>query len=248
MNKKQFGIYSQYYDLIYKDKDYSGEIEYVYEKLTNYIHNLNTILEIGTGTGIHAGLLAEKGLTVTGIEISQEMALQAIQKGIECHVHDCSEFNLKRKYDAAISLFHVISYISENEKLVKTFKNVHQHLNPGGVFLFDVWYSPAVYFLKPETRIKRIENKDLKITRIAEPTIDYNKNVIDVNYEIIIEEIENNKITKIHETHTMRHFSLPELNLLAMNTRFQILEAEEWMTRDKPSEKTWGICLILRKE
>ncbi len=248
MTNRHFDIYSRYYNLLYQDKNYQGEAEYVYDKLKNYIPNLQLILELGTGTGNHAALLQKKGLQVTGIELSDEMAKLAKEKGIECYVNDCSEFSLDKKYDAVISLFHVISYITENDKIIKTFQNVYSHLQPGGIFLFDVWYLPAVYNFKPETRIKRIENEELKITRLAEPVIHYKKNVVDVNYEVIIEEKQNGKITRINETHPMRYFSLPEIQLLASSTGFEIIETEEWMTGKEPTEKTWGVCFILRRK
>jgi SAM-dependent methyltransferase len=245
---RNFDFYSKYYNLLYKEKDYAGESDYVFAKLMSYLPNLNSILELGTGTGTHANLLQKKGLQLTGIELSEEMAMQAKDKGIECHVSDCSEFRLNKKFDAAISLFHVISYITENDKLIKTFKNVYDHLESGGIFLFDVWYSPAVYNLKPVTRIKRIENGELKITRLAEPLLHYNKNIVDVNYEVIIEEKENGKITRFNETHPMRHFSFPEIQLLASLSGFGIVGSEEWMTGKQPSENTWGVCFTLIKD
>ncbi len=245
--KEYFNLYSRYYNLLYRDKDYEGEVEYVYNKMKKYSPNINRILEIGTGTGIHADLLQKKGVHVTGVELSEDMAQQSREKGIKCYVNDCSEFSLNKKFDAVISLFHVISYVTKNEKLIKTFQNVYNHLNPGGIFLFDVWYSPAVYNLKPETRIKRIENEVIKVTRLAEPVLHFNRNIVDVDYEVIIEEKQNGKITRINETHPMRHFSLPEIQLLASLSGFEIVETEEWMTGKEPSENTWGVCFILRK-
>jgi len=248
MNKKHFDLYSRYYNLIYKDKDYAGEAEYVFKKLKNCHSGIKNILEIGMGTGKHADLLIKKGLQVTGIELSEEMAFQIREKGIECYVNDSSVFKLDKKFDAAISLFHVISYITENDKIIKTFQNVYDHLNSNGVFLFDVWYAPAVYHLKPETRIKRIENEAIKVTRLAEPVMQYNRNIVDVNYELIIEEKQNEKIIRINETHPMRYFSMPEIQLFASFTGFKVLESEEWMTGKEPSESTWGVCFILKKK
>lgn len=243
-----FEIYSNYYDLLYNDKDYEGESSYVINKLRYFNPEVKQVLELGMGTGIHANILKKKGLELTGVEISEKMASLARQKGLVCYLNDCSDFNLDKKFDAAISLFHVISYITENEKLIKTFNNVYNHLNPDGIFIFDVWYTPAVYYLKPEVKIKRVENDSIKITRIAEPTILYNKNIVEVNYEVIIEEVKNKNVTRIKETHPMRHFSLPELHLLASNSKFKILEAKEWISNYEPSERTWGICLTLKRD
>ena len=45
----------------------------------------------------------------------------------------------------------------------------------------------------------------------------------------------------------MRHFSTPEIKLLAYTTGFELLHAEEYLTKAAPSEKTWGVCYILKK-
>ncbi len=62
MDKNHFLEYSRYYDLMYKDKDYLGEVNYVYSKLVNLLPNITNILEIGTGTGIHASMLKKNSL------------------------------------------------------------------------------------------------------------------------------------------------------------------------------------------
>ncbi|GAB6282469.1 MAG: class I SAM-dependent methyltransferase [Ignavibacterium sp.] len=247
MRNNNFANYSIYYNLLYKDKDYEAETEYVYKKIKNYLPNIAEILELGMGTGTHAHLLQKKGIKVIGIELSTSMAQQARDKGLECYVNDCSEFKLNEKFGAIISLFHVISYITDNDRLCKTFNNVFEHLKPGGIFLFDVWYSPAVYNLKPVTRIKRIENNEFKLTRLAEPVINYNENIVDVNYEVIIENKKDGIVTNFNEVHPMRHFSMPEINLIANFNGFEVLETVEWMTDNKPSENTWGVCFLLKR-
>jgi SAM-dependent methyltransferase len=68
-----FADYARYYDLLYRDKDYAAEAEYVAGLIRKFHPSARSILELGSGTGIHASLLAEKGITVHGIERSPEM-------------------------------------------------------------------------------------------------------------------------------------------------------------------------------
>ena len=49
------------------------------------------------------------------------------------------------------------------------------------------------------------------------------------------------------ELHQMRYFSIPELEYIAENTGFQMLEAEEFLTGSKPSFNTWGVLIIFKK-
>ena len=48
-----FDNYSQYYNLIYKDKDYETEVDYTHRLLTRF-NSGKKLLELGCGTGIHA--------------------------------------------------------------------------------------------------------------------------------------------------------------------------------------------------
>jgi SAM-dependent methyltransferase len=127
------------------------------------------------------------------------------------------------------------------------FANAAHHLKPGGLFLFDVWYSPAVAAQRPELRVKRLQSEDLAITRIAEPTLHPNANRVDVHYTVMAQELGSSTLHTFEETHPMRHFSLPELDLLTEGAGFERLTAEEWLSGAPPSENTWGVCLVLLK-
>lgn len=71
---KVFGSYSNYYDLIYKDKDYSAEVYFIDSVIKKYAKgSVKTIFDLGCGTGSHAFLLAEKGYNVTGVDMSEDM-------------------------------------------------------------------------------------------------------------------------------------------------------------------------------
>ena len=131
--------------------------------------------------------------------------------------------------------------------LVSCFETTCRHLINGGLFLFDVWYSPAVYFQKPETRIKRLSTEQATITRLAEPLMHYNRNVVDVNYEIIVKNRNTGDTEVITEVHPMRHFSIPEIELLANKTGFSLIRAEEFGTGEEPGPNTWGVCFVLQK-
>ena len=243
-----FDAYSAYYDLFYHDKDYIAEVDYIDKLLTRYGNKVHEILEFGSGTGIHGKLLAQSGYKVTGIELSQQMVDRAKEiKGFSSRQGDIRNVNLGRTFDAVISLFHVMSYQVTNTDIQATLSNAAAHLLPGGLFVFDFWYSPAVYAQKPEVRVKRQEDDRIKITRIAEPSIYPNENRVDVHYTIHAQEASTGEYHVFEEVHPMRHFSLPEIDLLAATTGFEKIGEEAFLTGETPGEDTWGVCVILRK-
>jgi hypothetical protein len=56
--------YAAYYDLIYRDKDYAAEAEYVARLIRSSVPASRAILELGSGTGRHGRLLAAMGFDV----------------------------------------------------------------------------------------------------------------------------------------------------------------------------------------
>jgi len=245
-----FNQYSRYYDLLYKDKDYKCEANYVIESLKKYDIKIKTILDLGCGSGGHAKFLSEEGIQITGIERSKDMVIEAKAKRIpnfNSIVGDISDFNLNQNFDAVISIFHVISYLTENKQLINCFNLVNKHLKSNGLFLFDFWFTPAVLTLKPETRIKRLEDEKNSIIRIAESICHHETNIVDVNFEIHVCDKETNELQILNEKHPMRHFSLQEIDLLAKMTGFEIVNCEEFLTKNKPNDKTWGVCVVLKK-
>jgi len=244
-----FDAYSGYYDLLYQDKDYVAEIAYIEKLLKRHGDNIHELLEFGSGTGIHGSLLAEAGFRVTGIELSQEMVNRAtFTDGFSSRQGDIRSLNLNRSFDAVISLFHVMSYQVTNPDIQTTLSNAAGHLLPGGLFIFDFWYSPAVYTQNPVVRVKRMESDKLNITRIAEPKMYPNENRIDVKYTVYAQESLSKECQVFEEVHPMRHFSLPEIDLLADQAGFQKVAAEEFITGAVPGENTWGVCVVLCKK
>lgn len=243
-----FNIYSHYYDLLYLDKDYVAEASYIQNLLTHQGIAHGSLLEFGSGTGKHGCLLANRGYTVHGIERSLEMVSQAKQiDGFTFEQGDICTAQMGKYFDAVLSLFHVISYQITNFNLNAVFTRAKEHLKPGGIFIFDFWYSPAVYSQCPSVRVKRMNDKQVEIIRLAEPVIYPNENRVDVNYTIFARDLINETVQTITEIHPMRHFSLPEIDLLASINGFERINAEEFLSGKPISEKTWGVCVTLKR-
>ena len=243
-----FSAYSQYYDLLYRDKNYVDEAGYIQVLLARYGITHGSLLELGSGTGKHGCLLAELGFSVHGIERSGEMVARATQgAGFTCQQGDIRVVQMSRTYDVVLSLFHVISYQTTNADVKAVFARAAEHLQPGGLFVFDFWYSPAVYAQQPAVRVKRMADDRVEVTRIAEPLSYPNENRVDVNYTIYVCDIASDSIQTLSERHPMRHFSLPEIDLLAEASGFTRVNAEEFLTGEPAGDGTWGVCVTLKR-
>ncbi len=248
-----FEKYARYYNLLYCDKDYAAEANYVARLIRRFHPGVESILELGSGTGIHASHLAEMRFSVHGIERSPEMLArsQALAERNESgplsfSYGDIREIRLNSRFDAAIALFHVISYQRSNEDVTAAFTTARHHLNPGGVFVFDVWYGPAVLTERPTVRVKRMSDDFTEIVRIAEPVLHPNDNLVDVNYQIYVRDIATNELSEIKETHVMRYFFWPEITLFATQAGFRCIHSEEWLSGRTIGCDTWGACFVLQ--
>lgn len=253
---KVFDEYSDYYDMLYKDKDYASEASFIDTIIKRYCPTAKSVLNLGCGTGNHDFLLAKKGYDITGIDSSESNIKKAISKLsyldesgslLGFHHGDIRTYRANKTYDVVISLFHVMSYQVTNGDLKSAFETAKIHLNKGGLFIFDCWYGPAVLTERPETRIKRVENKDTRIIRIAEPEIFPNENNVHVKYHVLIMDKVTNKVSEVRETHPMRYLFKPEIDELASVSGLNIVECAEWMTYNPLGLNTWKAYFVATK-
>jgi len=251
-----FNAYSQYYDLLYKDKNYFDETEYVNALIQEYCTETTHILELGCGTGIHAIELAKRGYTIHGIDISETMLKLAIEKQLQCDPEvseklsfqksDIKTFESHQKFETIISLFHVISYMTTNEDLNQTFKTVKDHLKPNGVFIFDCWHGPGVLSDPPSERTKKFENEIVSIQRNSKPNHISENNTVDVNFDIFIKNKQSNESIVLHELHSMRYLFLDEVTTIANSNGLALTHAEEWLTKKALSQNSWNACYVCK--
>ncbi|MBB3204275.1 SAM-dependent methyltransferase [Rhodopirellula rubra] len=257
---KPFDLSSQYYDLLYHDKDYEGEATYIASLLERHGCRAEagetppSLLELGCGTGAHAEILCRQGYDIVGVDQSQEMLDQANRRftqladlQFECHQGDARSFRVDRQFDAVISLFHVASYQTTDKDVAGFFQTASAHLKPGGIFAFDLWYGPAVLTQLPTTRIKRVNDDNIEVVRIAEPTLLERQNLVEVAYTIFVTNRATGVIGRIQEKHRMRYYFEPEIKMLANAAGLHIANEEEWLSKKEPSVDSWGVAFVCRK-
>ncbi len=245
---KVFDAYAAYYNMLYQDKDYKQEAKYIASLMGKNDITDGSILELGSGTGKHAEEFAKMGFSVHGVDLSPEMVREANQRGnndfvnqLYFEIGDVRSFKIDKKFDAVISLFHVISYQLKNEDILAVFNTAAKHLKPNGVFIFDFWYGPGVLTDPPVVRLKRIENEEIEVLRIAEPVMHPNENVVDVNYCVQVKQKESGEVTELNEIHKMRYLFIPEI-LQFCNSLFTLKTNYAWMEVNTPNFTDW-LCV-----
>jgi SAM-dependent methyltransferase len=251
-----FDLYAAYYDLLYHDKDYSGETAYLVTLIGEAAPHARSVLELGCGTGGHALQFAELGFQVHGIDLSDSMVARArlrcaaaaepVAARLAFEVGDVRSFRAGRTFDAVVSLFHVMSYQTGNEDQAAAFATARGHLDTGGVFVFDFWYGPAVLTDRPRHVIKEVADERVEVRRETTPTMHVNSNRVDVRFDVDIASRSGDATRRLSEIHRMRYLFLPEIEQRLHDAGFALLSAQAWMTRQPLDDRSWYGCVVAR--
>jgi len=250
---KIFDGYAKLYDLFYQHKDYEAEISFIQKIINQHRETaLKNILDLGCGTGGHALPLADLGYQITGVDISGRMIEQAQKKASESNLPvdfllgDIRSIDLQKTFDAVISMFAVMGYQTSNDDFYAALRVARKHLTPGGLFVFDTWFGPAVLHERPETRVREIADGKERVIRIASPELDPLANIITVNYTIL-RLMESRVVDEIRESHPMRFFFAPEVAFFAQHADFKVETICPFLNADRiPDDRDWNVTWVLR--
>lgn len=244
-NMEVFQDYAYYYNSFYKDKDYKAEAGIIDKLLKKYDGQVKKIINLGCGTGRHDIELSKLGYNCKGIDMSPLMIDIAKRNSdiegcfIDFEVADIRDYTDGKMYDAVISVFHVMSYQNKNEDILNAFRTARKLLDAGGIFLFDAWYGPGVLSDKPCVKVKEVEDQEYTLIRIATPTMHDKENLVDVNYKVLIISKETGIAKTISETHIMRYFFRPELELLLQEAGFELIQNLDCKTLGDTDYNSW---------
>lgn len=132
------------YDRLTNDVDYSAVVDFYGEILRKEGLHPRTAVDLACGTGSVSVLLAKQGMSVTGVDMSEEMLTVACEKAWELEnppLFVCQKLQalrLPRGVDLAVCALDSLDYITDPADCQKAIRRVYRALNPGGVFIFDV--------------------------------------------------------------------------------------------------------------
>ncbi len=140
---EEYSALASVYDEFMDDIDYEKWSDFIEELLKAHNIENGLVLDLGCGTGRLTELLSGKGYDMTGVDGSQEMLQQAIQKrdvskkDILYLNQDMRDFELYGTMRAIVSTCDCINYITDINELEGVFGLVNNYLDPKGIFIFD---------------------------------------------------------------------------------------------------------------
>jgi len=248
-----YGKYARYYDLFNEGKGYPKEASFI-EKILKK-HGCRKIIDVGCGTGRHAILLAKKGYTMFGVDISKEMLKIARENAerenvqIDFRTADMRRLNFRAKFDAVLCLFETILYNTTNEEIFLTIRSFNRTLRGGGILIIefrsflDAWGEGW----KKEVKLKR-KIGERKCAGTYKLKYNFFDQTVDRSARYIISERGRKKVLNIRRAPIRKLFP-QEIRAYLEFLGFKILNfygGFDLKLKNKPP-KDWTVVVVAKK-
>ena len=216
-----FSTIAEFYDRI-NGSAYKPYADFVENAFSKSKVPVKEVLDLGCGTGGICALLADKGFDMIGLDISTDMLMLAREKNFEKNTlllcQDMRSFVLYGTVQAAYSSFDCLNYITTHKDLCKVFVLLHNYIEPGGIFVFDVNTEYRYEnILDGRSYVYEID-EDMAIWRSA-----YDSETKTCNFDIdIFAETGKNKYSRTGETQVQKFHS--EEDVIAAAAGFELVE------------------------
>lgn len=186
----------------------------------------STLLDLACGDGRFAVIMAQRGLQMTGVDLSPQMLRFARERAEEAGVEvtflqqDMRYLSVQEKFDLVTCWFDSLNYLLEYEDLVRTFSSVHRALSPGGLFIFDMntIYGLAVHWQRHPAGV---EQDTEELFEIHCPDYDFEKNVATLKITGFRKEGESWQ--RIEEVHRERGYTLEQIRGALEQANLEVL-------------------------
>ena len=174
---------SPYYHQLYFTRD-ENEAGAFINLLIDHLNppNMSEMLDVACGKGRHSFQLADKGFTVTGIDLSEDSIREAKKNesnNLEFFVHDMRLPFRINYFDYAFNFFTSFGYFKTRREHDNAIRTIAQSLKPDSIFVMDylnVHFAEDHLIHKSE---KQVEDINYFITKWFDETHFYKKIVVE---------------------------------------------------------------------
>jgi len=220
-------FFARFYDVLYA-KLRVGEDDHFY--LRKIAESKGPVLELGVGTGRFFIDALNSGADIYGIDVSPEM-IHVLKKKLEkkdhhrVQVQDARVLDLGMKFDLILGPFRVLSHVIETSDQLSLLNQVNKHLNPDGIFIFDLYVPNLSMLLKGINNLTDFDSeyeKGKKLKRIVNMHADLINQISHVNMKLIWDE--NNEEVQKDWNFKMRYFFRFELEHLIKRSNLELIQ------------------------
>lgn len=138
--------FAEYYDILTENVDYKSRMDEINSLFQKYSDNTDEkiLLDLACGTGSMSEEAEKLGYDVIGVDCSEEMLFEAVNKKYEKALdiqyvkQDMRKLDLYGGVDITICILDSLNHLSGFEDVKKVFERVFMFTNEGGLFIFDM--------------------------------------------------------------------------------------------------------------
>jgi ubiquinone/menaquinone biosynthesis C-methylase UbiE len=209
------------------------------------------VLDLACGEGTFAVAMANRGLRLTGVDLSPEMLEiareRAATEGVRATFvrQDMRSLSLRGRSDLATCWFDSLNYLLEIDDLSRTFARVSRVLDENGIFIFDVntIRGLAVEWVREPSYV-HLDSGDSFLVSV--PQYDAATKIASLHITGFTRE--NERWVRIDEVHKERGYTLREIRQCLK--RADLRELACWASLDrmeKPKRNTARVWFVARK-
>ncbi|WP_338470318.1 class I SAM-dependent methyltransferase [Niallia sp. XMNu-256] len=245
-----YGNFAQIYDELMQDVPYEKWVEFVKNQKELYRVTGNRFLDLACGTGEVSLRLARAGFSVTGVDLSAEMLTVAGEKAEKTGSslfliqQDMSEIEAIGEFDLIGTFCDSLNYLQSEEEVIRTFERVHQHLIPGGLFLFDVH---SLYKMNELFINQTYAYNGEEISYIWQCFAGEHSDSVEHELTFFQRDNSTNQYERYDELHFQRTFPVERYTQWLENTGFEVLAITADFNNTKPESESERILFTARK-
>ena len=244
-----YNEFASVYDIFMDETPYEEWKDRIVEILRNHNITDGLVLDLGCGTGTMTELLAAEGYDMTGVDLSEDMLYEAMEKRTQSGqdilylCQDMREFELYGTMRAIVSVCDSINYLTDINDVIQTFKLVNNYLDPNGLFIFDF---NTVHKYKEIGDSVIAENRE-DCSFIWDNYYDDETHINEYEIAFFIAEGDEGMFRRVMEQHMQRGYELEEIKTCLEEAGLIFEKAVDSDTGAEVNELTERVLVVARE-
>ena len=248
---ESYGRFAGVYDVFMDNVNYREWADYIIETLAQDEIRDGLVLELGCGTGTVTEMLADAGYDMIGIDNSEEMLAEAMEKRAESGhdilylLQDMQDFELYGTVRAVISVCDSMNYLTDEEDLEYLFALVNNYLDPEGLFVFDF---NTEYKYREILGEQTIAEDREECSFIWDNYYDEDERINEYELTLFVRDEEQPQLyRKYQEEHFQRAYTLEQIRHMLTEAGLEYVTAYDDYTKESPHDRSERICVVARE-
>jgi len=240
--------FASFYDELTGNVDYEAWGSYLHRLLLAEGKDKGILLDLACGTGTLCEFFAKRGYEVIGVDASEEMLSEAIEKKMDSGsnvLYLCQrmqELDLFGTIDLVICTLDSFNHITDPEELKAVFERISLFLNPDARMIFDV---NTVYkhekVLADNTFVYDME----EVYCVWQSQLS-DHHQVDLTLDFFAYDEETDSYYRTQEAFSEKAYTDEELTAMAEAAGFSVLRRYAELTEDPPEEITERVVYLLK--